>query len=96
MATITQRDLRGSRHGAEITNLRTAANPRNDRVHLISLQDGVPRQEALCGVPVTRHVPRRLIHEAACPDCVALALDLGATCVEDRHGVLVNLRRIRT
>ncbi|MDX6323858.1 MAG: hypothetical protein QOK15_212 [Nocardioidaceae bacterium] len=95
MSTRTLRDLRRRRHGPEITTLRTAADRDPEIVHLVSLTDEVPAQESLCRKPITRQVPRRLFHEAGCAACVAVALDRGVACAEDRHGALVNLRRLR-
>lgn len=94
MSTRTLRDPRRSQHGQEVTTLRVAADPSSDLVHLASFADGIPSQQSLCGRPIGRHDPGRLLHEARCLACVGVALELGATCAEDRHGALVNLRRL--
>jgi len=77
-----------------IAPVRVAADRDNEVVHLISLIDDIPAQQALCGCAVTGHPPSRLLQDTGCRECADLALERGATVAEDRYGVLVNLRRL--
>ena len=73
--------------------LRAAAGRDSAAVHLIPTLDSMPEQRALCGIEITGP-PARMLRECACEPCAGLARQQGATFAEDRHGAMVNLRRI--
>ena len=76
--------------------LGAVAADNSEAVHLARLHRHGSASVSLCAQAVTGHAPRRLLHLAGCQQCVDLALAGGATFAQDRHGALVNLRRLGT
>lgn len=82
-------------HSRGAAGLRVAGCRDDELVHLMPVADDVPAQESLCGRPLVKHAPRRLFHVGGCRNCVDVALELGVTFIQDRHGALINVGRFR-
>lgn len=83
-----------ARNGFPLTPLRAAADRDGELVHLISVMEGVPAQQAICGTPVTAQTPDGFLVTKGCRLCAAMAVERGTAFAEDRHGALVNLERV--
>ena len=93
MADATLR-LPRARNGFPLSPLRAAADRAGELVHLISVMEGVPAQQALCGTPVSAQAPEGFLVTNGCHLCAAMGLERGTSFAEDKHGALVNLRRV--
>ena len=63
-------------------------------VHLsLERQQGVVRQETLCGLPVASARPHAAFLDEGCLMCAQVALDLGVATTSDGHGPAIDLQR---
>ena len=83
-----------ARNGFPLSPLRVAAEREGALVHLVSVMEGVPAQQALCGTPVTAQSPEGFLVTNGCHLCAAMGLERGDSFAEDKHGALVNLQRV--